>query len=590
LSHPAHHSTFRPANLLTLIQRRLRKPSRRQRHVVNQPSCVWLADPLEDRVLLAGHSDFGDAPAPYPVLIAENGASHEVTTYQIGATVFTTPDGVHSPLADADPGDDGVFFGNVLIYPGARNVSAYVSLQGSQGNGVYMDAWIDFNADGDWLDPGEQIIDSERSSGGSNRYSFDVPDDAVVGTSFARFRVSADPDLTSDGSTVGGEVEDYLVEVVFPPPTPDGTVTGTQRPTITWDPITDATGYEVYLQHFSNGAFETGNRIERYTVTDPFLSLPFDLPIGTQTLMWLRSSDGSGSPSVWSRRYSIIVTDVAPVMLPLAQNQPTGTPLLEWTSLAGGEDYDLWVSNLTTNASQVIRTTVIRTSQDDVSFTPEDELPIGEYRAWVRAEPSFGPYPEFWSVPVNFRVMTAPVPTDGLNSTFDRTPTFGWDSVPGAATYEVQLVDANTGTIVQNPVGIVGTSWTPSADLPDGPYRWQVIAVEQSGFRSLWSDPTEIYVGGRSQLLSPVGDVIQRRQTFTWTTVDGAATYDLLVLDNQGGTQLDESGIASTSFDAVLGLFDYGSQIPMRAWVRAVSGVGEVSIWSELQNFTVIYE
>ena len=52
-----------------------------------------------------------------------------------------------------------------------------------------LDAWIDFNRDGDW-DTDEQIATSLRVIAGANSVMFTVPVGAVAGTSFARFRLS----------------------------------------------------------------------------------------------------------------------------------------------------------------------------------------------------------------------------------------------------------------------------------------------------------------------------------------------------------------------------------------------------------------
>lgn len=99
-----------------------------------------------------------------------------------------------------------------------------------------------------------------------------------------------------------------------------------------------------------------------------------------------------------------------------------------------------------------------------------------------------------------------------------------------------------------------------------------------------------MYVGGRSEVLSPAGEVFGRRQTITWTSVADAATYELQVIDQNGTIRVNETGLTSPSFDAVFPLFSYGTIAPMRAWVRAVSTTGEVGVWSAARDFTVIYE
>ena len=110
---------------------------------------------LEDRRLLA--SDFGDAPAPYPVTLADDGARHDLVQLAIlGASIDIEGDGTESPNADADGADeDGVVFGAL-----SAGKSATVDVTVGNGNG-FLDAWIDFNGNGDWSDPGEQVFASE---------------------------------------------------------------------------------------------------------------------------------------------------------------------------------------------------------------------------------------------------------------------------------------------------------------------------------------------------------------------------------------------------------------------------------------------
>lgn len=579
---------------MEVLWKRLMRNAKRtaRRRLQRQWNPLASVGALEQRLLLA--ADFGDAPAPYPVLQADNGAEHEESNFRLGVGLTTEADGQPSANADADAGDDGVWFGSVLLYPGARRVEANVSLVGP-GQTVYVDAWIDFNIDGDWDDAGEHVVDSDQTSvGGPEKYQFDVPADAAVGTTFVRVRVSKDPNLSVDGQTAGGEVEDYAVQIHFPPPRPDGLVgefleiSGTQRPTITWPAVPGAGEYELYFQRESTGTFQTGNRIERYTVSGTEFTLPFDLPIRGGTSFWTRSFDSNGPPSVWSPRFRILIEGIAPSFSPLELNQPTGRPTLEWNHVEGAVRYDLIISSLSTN-SLVIRETVEHTSRSPVQFTPEDELPLGRYRAWVQAGDA-GSFTGDYSQFVDFRVKTAPQATNVTAATFDRTPELTWTEVKGTATYDVRVTSLNTGQVVHDVTGLTDTSWTPPTDLTDGSYRWQVVATGEQGTRSFWSDPVVFYAGGRGLVLSPAGDVLRRRQTFTWTRVDGAATYDLVVVDSFGTTQLDESGLTETSFHAVLGLFDYGSSVPMRAWVRAVSTTGEVGVWSAAREFTVIYE
>jgi len=106
---------------------------------------------LEERWVPAGPPqtgfDFGDLPAPYPVTLAENGARHAAVGPTLGFSRDTETDGAHSDSADADQADDGVSFFTPLI----QGQSAFVGVTAS--GAAKLDAWIDFNGDGDFSTP-----------------------------------------------------------------------------------------------------------------------------------------------------------------------------------------------------------------------------------------------------------------------------------------------------------------------------------------------------------------------------------------------------------------------------------------------------
>ena len=106
--------------------------------------------------------DFGDAPVPYPTLLANDGPSHGlIDGFHIGASVDSELDGIPHSLALGDDtnanGDDedGVFFTDMFADT-AATLSIVIS-NGSASAGV-LQGWIDFNADGDWNDANEQMF------------------------------------------------------------------------------------------------------------------------------------------------------------------------------------------------------------------------------------------------------------------------------------------------------------------------------------------------------------------------------------------------------------------------------------------------
>jgi uncharacterized repeat protein (TIGR01451 family) len=165
--------------------------------------------------------DFGDAPAPYPTTLADNGARHRLVGGSLlGPRIDSDDDGQPSPTAagdneDGSPNDeDGIEFAGALVAGGTGSVFVHSSRTD------LLNGWLDFNADGDWSDPSEQIITNAPLQG-SDQLSFSIPASAVAtNRTFARFRLSSMPNLSFTGEAPDGEVEDHLVEILPPTQTP----------------------------------------------------------------------------------------------------------------------------------------------------------------------------------------------------------------------------------------------------------------------------------------------------------------------------------------------------------------------------------
>ena len=157
--------------------------------------------------------DAGDAPDGFPVTVAENGARHLVSLLSptLGPEVSASANAVHSPLADGDSADDGVNFSELQ-----RGTDNTISIEVTRADG-FVDAWIDFNQNGNWDDPGEKIIDGEFVEVGSTSFSYMIPQNVALGDTFARVRLSSFAGLLPTGLALDGEVEDYLVAVVDSP-------------------------------------------------------------------------------------------------------------------------------------------------------------------------------------------------------------------------------------------------------------------------------------------------------------------------------------------------------------------------------------
>ncbi|MCB9871597.1 MAG: hypothetical protein H6837_17205 [Planctomycetes bacterium] len=165
-----------------------------------------------------GEIDLGDAPDPsYPTLLASDGAAHVLGSgLFLGAGVDGEADGQPSASATGDTDDGLVLTSDPLIgSPLALEVTASASGR--------LNAWIDYNRDGDWTDPGEHVLDDVLLAPGPNALvTAAIPDDATPGTTFARLRLDSVGGLEPTGPASDGEVEDHALVLVSPDSDGDG--------------------------------------------------------------------------------------------------------------------------------------------------------------------------------------------------------------------------------------------------------------------------------------------------------------------------------------------------------------------------------
>lgn len=163
--------------------------------------------------------DFGDAPETgynYPTTLANNGARHIIVAgLLLGSAIDAEADGQPDATATGDDlnglaDEDGVVYISSLVPGGPARVD--VSVQDSTGTAL-LSAWLDFNADGDWADGGEQVATDVSVAPGVNKLVFNVPASAIVGQTFARLRLSTQAGLSYTGAAQDGEIEDHLVDI-----------------------------------------------------------------------------------------------------------------------------------------------------------------------------------------------------------------------------------------------------------------------------------------------------------------------------------------------------------------------------------------
>lgn len=178
----------------------------------NSPTGLARTGEVEDYLLTFEPDpiDYGDAPASYGTLVADNGARHLIalTGPFFGASVGGDADGQPSAVADTD--DD-----NGVTIPASLVVGVESAIQINASSSGMLDAWIDFDGDGEFSGT-ERIADSLPVLGGPAVLAVMPPGDAIVGDTYARFRISSAGGLEPNGFALDGEVEDYKVAIAIP--------------------------------------------------------------------------------------------------------------------------------------------------------------------------------------------------------------------------------------------------------------------------------------------------------------------------------------------------------------------------------------
>ena len=164
-------------------------------------------------------TDLGDLPSIYnSTLVGDPGtAIHVLGDSWLGAIVDNEADGQESDAATGDdntgsPNDEDGIVTDIDDWSELTGGSITATVSGSDS---CLNAWIDFNKDGDMSDASEHIIVNQMVMTGENVIDFDIPADSLTGNLYARYRLSDKVDgecapVSPSGVIIGGEVEDYL--------------------------------------------------------------------------------------------------------------------------------------------------------------------------------------------------------------------------------------------------------------------------------------------------------------------------------------------------------------------------------------------
>jgi hypothetical protein len=281
------------------------------------------------------------------------------------------------------------------------------------------------------------------------------------------------------------------------------------------------------------------------------------------------------------------------------------TPTFEWNEVDLATVYKLSVYSKTTSSYVLSKnvTTSTACSGGTCTYTPSNQLPLGDYRFKVSGKNSVGWGPvSSW---INFSISQPAVPTliSPSGVTGDRTPSYKWNEVDGATMYKMSVYSFDTSAyvLIQNVVASTTCSggtcvYTPTSQLPLGDYRFKV-----SGKNALGWGPVSSWMSFSISkpvvpaLISPSGTIGTGTPKYNWNVVDGATKYRLSVYSIDTSTYvLTQNLVASSVCSGTACSFTQPTGLTLGNYRFKVSGYnalgwGPVPQWHHQRHHARIY-
>ncbi|MGB5874316.1 MAG: carbohydrate binding domain-containing protein [Bacteroidota bacterium] len=368
-------------------------------------------------------------------------------------------------------------------------------------------------------------------------------------------------------------------------------------PTFAWGVAANAESYHLQVSTWPD--FSTLTLDETGIVSTSFTP-PFLFADGTTYFWRVRSVNSIGEsrwePAVSGWVFTTVTGSLSPptpISPPFEAVDVPLIPTFVWNESEGATGYHLQISN--SYAFDVVLFELA--GIPGTSFTLPGPLPPGMLFFWrIRAISDGGtslwsPTITGWPFVTTASMMAPPtmlLPAENAQGV-SVTPLFVWSSVPGATTYDLEI---GMGPLLfEAPAqfyGLPDTVFTLPVPLENATtYYWRIRANSASG-SSAWtagfsgrSFTTELSSLQSPNPISPVDGTVgvPKTPTLTWSSVEGAAWYDLQVVSPQfiGGTGFAQQGIPDTVFTVPPGALNGGVLFNWR--VRAVGPAGN-SLWA----------
>ena len=236
------------------------------------------------------------------------------------------------------------------------------------------------------------------------------------------------------------------------------------RPTLKWNAVTGAAKYEVY-----RARSQSGDYIKYSTVTGTSYTNTSYIEDGNTYYYKVRALDANGTAGAWSSIVSVTYRAAS-----------TGT--LSAPTVTGAAKYEVYRS-YSQNGNYSKYSTQTSTGYTNSAYLTSGSTYYYKVRA-LDANGTAGPWSDVVAVTCRLG-LTAPSVTGGNDS--QGRPTLKWNTVTGAAKYEVYRARSKDGDYIKYSI-VTGTSYTNTSYIEDGnTYYYKVRALDANGTAGAWS-------------------------------------------------------------------------------------------------------
>jgi hypothetical protein len=363
-------------------------------------------------------------------------------------------------------------------------------------------------------------------------------------------------------------------------------------PLFTWKPITGASGYFVIVAR--DPAFNT-------PVDYAFTHLPVYAPRSGSSprtyqnqsthYYWVvlpaTGADGAGAVNNPNSGHvqSFDRPQVGPTLIAPANSAVvTGSPTFSWNPIDGARKYELVVSqdpNFQATPLEDVTTSNTSYTSLGASYPADTDLywqvRAIDYNGLSQPFSSSRTFHQTWPTPSLVGVTNPPAG--------DTVPTFSWQPVTGAVSYDVHVDQPGNGP--SDSTGLATTAFTPSAIWGLGDFTWKVRAnfanssgVTHGPWTTQQTFTRSIHAPTGPTTLAPTGTA-HVPVLLSWGWKDGAKTYKVEVSRDSSFVSVVESAeIDTSSWAPLMNAVDYSNGGLLYWHVQAIDSHGTHGTWS----------